>query len=85
MRRLLAVSTTIRVSEATRDRVAALAKSTGRPMTELLEEAIDALERRLFFDELRTRYAELRSDPDAWAQIEAERAAESSSLPDSSA
>ena len=78
------VSTTIRVSEATRDRVAALAKSTGRPMTELLEEAVDALERRLFFDELRSRYAELRSDPDAWAQIEAERAAESSSLPDSS-
>jgi hypothetical protein len=54
-------------------------------MTELLEDAVDALERRLFFDELQSRYAELRSDPDAWAQIEAERAAESSSLLDRSA
>jgi len=43
------MSTTIRVSESTRDRFARLADSTGRPMTQLLDEAADALERRLFF------------------------------------
>lgn len=51
-------------------------------MTELLDEAADALERRLFFDQLSTRYAELRDDRDAWAEIEAERVGESPSLGD---
>jgi len=79
------VSTTIRVSEETRSRFAELAKATGRPMTELLDEAVDALERRVFFDRFAARYAELRHDPNAWGEIEAERAEESSSLPDHSA
>ncbi|HEX9506144.1 MAG TPA: hypothetical protein VGA62_09085 [Acidimicrobiia bacterium] len=53
-------------------------------MTELLDEAADALERRLFFDQLSTRYAELRGDRNAWAEIEAERVGESPSLGDRS-
>jgi predicted transcriptional regulator len=76
------MSTTIRISEQTRNRFAELARATGRPMTELLEEAADALERRFFFDQLTTRYAELRRDPGAWAEIEREREAESPSLAD---
>lgn len=36
----------------------------------------DALERRRFFDELTARYEALRQDAEAWAEIEAERAAE---------
>jgi predicted DNA-binding protein len=43
------MSTTIRISVATRDRFARLSKATGRPMTQLLDEAADALERRVFF------------------------------------
>ena len=78
------MSTTIRVDEKTRDRFAALSRATGRPMTELLDEAADALERRLFFDQLSTRYAELRGDPQAWVEIEAERVGESPSLGDRS-
>lgn len=72
------------MSEATRDRFARLADSTGRPMTQLLDEAVDALERRLFFDLLSTRYEELRDDESAWADIRAERAAESGLLADGS-
>ena len=78
------MSTTIRVNEKTRLRFAELAKATGRPMTELLEEAADALERRLFFDEFAARYEELRRDPEVWAEIETERAGESPSLGDRS-
>lgn len=78
------MSTTIRVDEKTRDRFAALSKATGRPMTELLDEAAEALERRLFFDQFSSRYAELRNDRTAWAEIEAERVGESSSLGDRS-
>ncbi len=79
------MSTTMRVSEATRQRFARLADSTGRPMTQLVDEAVDALERRLFFDLLSARYDELRSDTRAWDEIQAERDAESQVLGDSSA
>lgn len=76
------MSTTIRVSEHTRDRFAGLARRTGRPMSELVEDAADALERRLFFDALTRRYAELSSDPAAWAEVEAERRAEEGAIAD---
>lgn len=79
------MSTTIRVSEHTRDRFARLADATGRPMTQLLDEAVDALERRVFFDSFSAGYEALRSDPAAWAEIEAERTTESSAVADRSA
>jgi len=78
------MSTTIRVSEATRDRFSRLAASTGRPMTQLLDEAADALERRVFFERLSAGYELLRSDAAAWAELEAERSVESGSLGDRS-
>lgn len=78
------MSTTIRVSEQTRDRFAKLADATGRPMTQLLDEAADALERRVFFDQLRARYAALRADPQACSEIEAERAVETGAAGDRS-
>jgi predicted transcriptional regulator len=78
------VSTTIRVSEQTRDRFARLADVTGRPMTQLLDEAADALERRVFFDQFAARYEELRADSAAWGEIETERAVESGAVRDRS-
>jgi predicted transcriptional regulator len=80
----LPMSTTIRVSEQTRDRFAQLADATGRPMTQLLDEAADALERRVFFDRFSARYDELRADPAAWDEIESERLTESGAVRDSS-
>jgi hypothetical protein len=53
-------------------------------MTQLLDDAADSLERRLFFDELDARYGELRRDPDAWAEIERERNIEAGVLRDGS-
>jgi hypothetical protein len=78
------MSTTIRISEPTRDRFARLSKATGRPMSQLVDEAADALERRLFFDQLSARYEVLRTDPGAWSEIEAERTVESGTLRDRS-
>jgi predicted transcriptional regulator len=78
------MSTTIRVSEPTRDRFARLAQATGRPMSQLVDEAVDALERRVFFDQLSARYDGLRTDPDAWSEIQAERNVESGALRDHS-
>ncbi len=79
------MSTTIRVSEQTRDRFAKLADATGRPMTQLLDEAVDALERRIFFDQLSAGFDALRDDADAWTEVEAERGIESGALRDRSA
>ena len=78
------MSTTIRVSEQTRDRFAKLADATGRPMTQLLDEAAEALERRVFFDQFIARYEALRDDPQAWGEIETERAFESGVVRDPS-
>ncbi len=78
------MSTTIRVSEKTRDRFARLATVTGKPMISLLEDAADALERQVFFAQFSERYAQLRQDPDAWAEIEEERRSESAAMRDSS-
>jgi predicted transcriptional regulator len=76
------MSTTIRVSEQTRARIAALADRAGRPMTEIVDEAVDALERTSFFDAMNGRYAELRSDPATWREVEDERALEEGALGD---
>ena len=78
------MSTTIRVSDATRDRFAALAKTTGKPMTDLLDQAVSALERDLFFNSLERRYAALRDDDTAWTEIIAERGFEANVLRDAS-
>jgi hypothetical protein len=75
---------TIRVSEATRDRLARLARALGRPMTQLLDDAADALERQLFFDELAARWDELRADEAEWQATRVEREVESVALRDSS-
>ncbi len=78
------MSTTIRVSIPTRDRFALLAEATGRPMTQLLDEAADALERKLFFEQLNKRYDELRGEPDTWVPVETERQVESGAVGDRS-
>lgn len=53
-------------------------------MTQLVDDAVDALERRVFFDQLSTRYEVLRADSAAWSEIESERAFESGALGDRS-
>jgi len=77
-------TTTIRVSKPTQERFAELARKTGRPMSQLVEEAADALERRVFFDQMTARYESLRADPKEWNEIESERTLEASTLSDHS-
>jgi hypothetical protein len=53
-------------------------------MSQLVDEAADALERRVFFDQLSARYEVLRANPTAWSEVEGERNAESGTLRDRS-
>jgi hypothetical protein len=54
-------------------------------MSQLLDEAADALERRIFFDRLSAGYDRLRQTPRVWTEVQAEREAESKALRDQSA
>ena len=53
-------------------------------MTDLLDQAVLALERDLFFNLLEKRYEVLREDGSDWSEITTERQLESSALRDAS-
>ncbi|GEL20419.1 hypothetical protein PA7_42560 [Pseudonocardia asaccharolytica DSM 44247 = NBRC 16224] len=58
------VSTTIRVSDATRQRVAELAAATGRRMQTIVDEAVTAYARTLFWESFEASYAQIADDPE---------------------
>ncbi len=53
-------------------------------MIRVVDDAVDALERRVFFDRLNDRYRQLHDDPSLSAEIDAERTAEKGSIGDAS-
>ncbi|CAN5745002.1 MAG: hypothetical protein H0T94_09590 [Acidimicrobiia bacterium] len=54
-------------------------------MTRLVDEAVEALERKLFFETFNERYRDLRADTVAWAEIVQERLREEGAVAESSA
>src|SRR6184192_1596408 len=64
---------TVRISEASHQILKELAEQTGQTMTDVLDKALDAYRRKLFFEQMDAGYAELRADPEAWAEHLAER------------
>jgi predicted transcriptional regulator len=74
--------TPIVLSEATRAKLQELARWAGIPISEALEQAINDLYDRRFWDAVNAGYAALRDDPVAWAEIEAERKLWDSTLMD---
>ncbi|MFI7447839.1 hypothetical protein ACIBQX_10115 [Nonomuraea sp. NPDC049714] len=67
-------ATTIRVSVTTRDRLANIARREGRTMIEVLNEAIDDYEQKVFWQELNEQIDQTqRTDPKSWADYLAER------------
>jgi hypothetical protein len=64
---------TVPVSEAAYTLLKALAEQTGQSMTDLLDKAVEGYRRKLFFEQVNAGYAELRADPQAWAEHLAER------------
>jgi hypothetical protein len=64
---------TVRISEASYQLLNQLAEKTGQPAVDVLDQALDAYRRKLFYEQLNAGYAELRADPEAWAEHLAER------------
>lgn len=64
---------TVCMSEADHQLLKELAEQTGQTPAEVLSKALDAYRRQLFFEQMNAGYAELRADPEAWAEHLAER------------
>ena len=73
---------TIPISEASHQILKELSARTGQTMADVLDRALDAYRRKLFFDQMNAGYAELRSDPKAWAEHVTERKAWDATLMD---
>lgn len=65
-------TTTIRVDLATHRRIQVIHEATGKPMMEVLRDAVDALDRQQFATTVSSELERLRTDPDAWADYLAE-------------
>jgi predicted transcriptional regulator len=63
---------TVQISESSHRRLKELAEQTGQPMADVLDKALDAYCRQVFFEQLNAGYAELRADPAAWAAHQSE-------------
>ncbi len=50
-----------------------LAARTGQTMMDVLDKALGEYRRKVFFEQMNAGYAALRADPQAWAEVEAER------------
>jgi predicted DNA-binding protein len=64
----------IRIAPRSKAVLRALAKREGKPMQAVLDEAIERYQRDKFLDDVNSAYANLRNDPKAWKEEQAERA-----------
>lgn len=76
------MSTTIRVTEATRRRAADIAARTGRQMQAVVDDALVTYERTLFWESFEDGFDRLAADPDAWESVQDERRGEQHALRD---
>jgi predicted transcriptional regulator len=68
-------TTSVRIDEATRDKLRRLAEEAGVPMREIIERAIEHYRRQRFVEEANAAYAALRADSKAWREELQEREA----------
>jgi predicted DNA-binding protein len=64
----------IRISPRSKEVLRTLAKQEGKRMQAVLDEAIEYYRRDRFLDDVNAAFANLRSDPKAWKEEQAERA-----------
>lgn len=64
-----------RISPLDHDRLQRLAQKTGQTQQEIIGRALEAYERECMLDAMNDSFAQLKSDPRAWAEEMAERAA----------
>lgn len=65
--------TTVRIAEATRDKLRDIANRENTSMHIILEKAIEDYRRKCFLDEANRAYETLRQDHNAWQEEQSER------------
>jgi hypothetical protein len=65
-------SSTVDISDTSRELLRELADKTGQTTSQVIDKALAANRRQVFFEKMNVGYAELRGDPQAWAEFEAE-------------
>lgn len=73
---------TVRISEATHQKLKRMAEQSGTTLSRTLEKAIEALRRQTLLEETNRAYEALRGDPQGWAEEQAERDAWDATLAD---
>lgn len=68
-------STTVRISEQSRQRLRELAAQTGEPMQTVIDMALEQYRRQKFLEECHAAYCVLQQDPVAWEDYQQELAA----------
>ena len=66
-------SDTVRVKPETHAKLKAISEQTGRPMPDVLEQAVETLRRQRMLDATNAAYEALRGDAKAWKAELAER------------
>ena len=67
-------TSTVRIPMRTYSKLRGLARATGKPMSAILDEALDGYAADRFFAQLDEAYRVLHAQSDAWAHERAERA-----------
>ena len=68
------MTTTIRIRPASHKALKKLAAMTGQSIQDVLDQAIEEQERRLYLEGANADYAALKRDPKAWASFKKELA-----------
>jgi hypothetical protein len=74
--------TTVRITENTRSVLKVLSREERAPMQAVLEKAVEEYRRKRFLESINSAYGALRSDDQAWAEVERERAVWDQTLAD---
>jgi hypothetical protein len=73
---------TIRISDSAHGTLREMSRAEGKPMLALLDEAVEALRRQRFLEQVNAAYAAIRAKPRAWRAVQAERRAWDATLAD---
>ena len=77
-----ASTTSVRIRESTREQLREIERLTGAGPTEAVARAVDSFRRSIILADTDIAYAEIRKDPNAWVDVEEERAAWDRTLAD---
>ena len=73
---------TIRISDSAHGTLREMSRAEGKPMAALLDEAVEALRRQRFLEQVNAAFASLKADARAWEAVEKERREWDVTLPD---